>query len=109
MCVLAEVLSDESMAKAIDRWCTHKRDLLPVLHRVCDIGSLDQMLNDDGRLTIDSVPVGLTAGSFTKRLFPSVVSECLQLFVADVGGHYGVDNQLSEPLLFVFVHTDCKT
>jgi hypothetical protein len=73
-----------------------------MLHSMGTYRGLDQMLNDNGRLSVDSVLPGLFLGPLQqchrRRLSPPCVTEHLEIFIHNVGRHYRVDHELAEAL-----------
>mmetsp|Transcript_21265 Transcript_21265/g.59148 ORF Transcript_21265/g.59148 Transcript_21265/m.59148 type:complete len:243 (-) Transcript_21265:382-1110(-) len=94
---------------------------VPVLHGVGDVGSLDQVLDHDGRLAVDTITscafrtdrstfpaaVGSNVANIVvvavaavvrslECLVPALVAEDLEVLVDDVCGHDSVHHKLSE-------------
>jgi hypothetical protein len=63
---------------------------MPMLHGVSDIGSLDQMLNDNRSLEIQIVFL-VSVGPF-----PTLAAEFLQVFIKDISHHNCIDHQTPE-------------
>ena len=74
-----------------------------LLHCVRDIRSLDQMLNDDGRLAIDFQTIRFFRRRSAESSFPTSISEVLELFVDDIRRHDSVDDKLTEAVHLVVV------
>mmetsp|Transcript_20879 Transcript_20879/g.57739 ORF Transcript_20879/g.57739 Transcript_20879/m.57739 type:complete len:272 (-) Transcript_20879:2492-3307(-) len=88
-----------------------------MLHSVSHIRCLDQVLNDNGSLSIHIVPrccsgrfgrLGLGAGR-SKGTIPAYISQILEFLIHHVSCHHRVDNQLAEPLQFHLCATNGST
>ena len=87
---------------------------MPMLHGVRDIRGLDDVLDDDGGLPIDciyvrfseGVPVGIHA---LEGLDPAGLAGRAELLIDDIGGHDGVDDEVSEAAELVFGLVDAAS
>jgi hypothetical protein len=75
---------------------------MPVLHCVSDIGSLDQVLNDNRRLAVDHIGRRLLRRIFGKSLAPASIPVRFQVLVHNIGGHDQVDYELAQAHPFAF-------
>jgi hypothetical protein len=78
--------------------CTYDINV-PVLHRVRDVGRLDQMLDHDRGLAIDGISLILVHEVSPERFVPPRIPEHFEVLVHDVRGQHVVDDKLTKALL----------
>ena len=80
---------------------------VPVLHHVRNIASLDQVLNDNRSLAMNGIFHALTACKrFRECLFPSSITQVLELLIYNISGHDTVHRQLAEALQLNIIRID---
>jgi hypothetical protein len=71
-----------------------------MLHGVTDVTCLDNVLNDNGGLAVNFISRILVHKPGTVTLLegfvPPVVTQCLEVFIGEVGTHDCINNQLGE-------------